>query len=174
TPELKLNQGATDLILVDLGRGQNRLGGSCLAQVYKAVGSEPADLDDAEDLKAFFAVVQGLNSDSKILAYHDRSDGGLFVTVAEMAFAAHCGADISLDVLADDEQGLAAALFNEELGAVLQIRRADIEEVLAQFEAAGLGDCTAVIGAPNEDDQITFSFRDEEFLSNSRVEWQRE
>lgn len=173
TPELKLNQGATDLILVDLGRGQNRIGASCFAQVYGKVGSVPADLDDAEDLKAFFAVVQGLNSDDYILAYHDRSDGGLFATVTEMAFAAHCGADISLDVLADDKQGLAAALFNEEVGAVLQVRSDDLEDVLAQFEAAGLGDCTAVIGSPNEDNQITFSFRDEEFLSGSRVEWQR-
>lgn len=173
TPELKLNQGATDLILVDLGRGQNRIGASCFAQVFNQVGSVPADLDDAEDLKAFFAVVQGLNSDDMILAYHDRSDGGLFATIAEMTFAAHSGADISLDVLADDEQGLAAALFSEELGAVLQVRAEDTEEVLAQFEAAGLGDCTAVIGAPNEDNQLTFSFRDEEFLSGSRVEWQR-
>ena len=173
TPQLKLDQGATDLILVDLGRGQNRIGASCLAQVYGQVGAIPADLDDAEDLKAFFAVVQGLNTDNYLLAYHDRSDGGLFVTVSEMAFAAHCGADISLDVLADDEAGLAAALFNEEVGAVLQVRSEDLEDVLAQFEVAGLGDCTAVIGSPNEDGQITFSFHDEEFLSGSRVEWQR-
>ena len=173
TPQLRLDQGATDLILVDLGRGQNRIGASCFAQVFNQLGSIPADLDDAEDLKAFFAVVQGLNADDLILAYHDRSDGGLLVTVAEMAFAAHSGADISLDVLADDQAGLAAALFNEEVGAVLQVRSEDVEEVLAQFEAAGLGDCTAVIGAPNEDNQITFSFRDEEFLSANRVEWQR-
>src|SRR5690606_32239606 len=93
TPELKLNQGATDLILVDLGRGQNRIGASCFAQVFNQVGAVPADLDDAEDLKAFFAVVQGLNSDDMILAYHDRSDGGLFATIAEMTFAAHSGAD---------------------------------------------------------------------------------
>src|SRR5690554_4048544 len=173
TPELKLNQGNTDLVLVDLGRGQNRLGGSCLAQVYGQVGSVPADLDDAEDLKAFFAVVQGLNADGKILAYHDRSDGGLFATVTEMAFAAHTGVNVNLDVLADDEEGLAAALFSEELGAVLQVRREDLEEVFAQFDAAGLADCTAVIGAPNEDGQVTFSFRDEEVLSERRVNWHR-
>src|SRR5690554_9604 len=173
TPELKLNEGETDLILVDLGRGQNRLGGSCLAQVYGQVGAIPADLDDAEDLKAFFAVVQGLNADDKILAYHDRSDGGLFATVVEMAFAAHCGVNVNLDVLADDNQGLAAAMFSEELGAVLQIRRDDLEEVFAQFEAAGLSECTSVIGAPNEDGQITFSFRDQDFLSESRVNWHR-
>ena len=177
TPQLKLRDGDdsidSDLILVDLGRGQNRLGASCFAQVYGKVGAVPADLDDAEDLKAFFAVVQGLNADGKLLAYHDRSDGGLFATIAEMAFAGHCGADISLDLLADDEAGLAAALFAEEIGAVMQVRRGDVEEVLAQFEAAGLGDCTAVIGSPNDDGQITFSFRDEEFLSESRITWQR-
>src|SRR5690606_3508054 len=173
TPQLRLDQGETDLIVVDLGRGQNRLGASCFAQVYGKVGAVPADLDDAEDLKAFFAVVQGLNADGKLLAYHDRADGGLFATITEMAFAGHCGADIAMDMLADDEAGLAAALFAEEIGAVLQVRRDDVEEVLAQFEAAGLGDCTAVIGSPNDDDQITFSFRDEEFLSESRVNWQR-
>ena len=177
TPQLKLEQGGdaidTDLILVDLGRGQNRTGASCFAQVFGKVGAVPADLDDAEDLKAFFAVVQGLNGDDKILAYHDRADGGLFATVVEMAFAAHCGVDISMDLLAEAEDGLAAALFAEEPGAVLQVKRDDLEEVLAQFEAAGLGDCTSVIGTPNYDDQITFSYCDEEFLSESRVNWQR-
>ncbi|WP_221800612.1 phosphoribosylformylglycinamidine synthase [Oceanobacter mangrovi] len=172
TPELNKDE-ASELILVDLGRGQNRLGASCLAQVYQQVGDVPADLDDAEDLKAFFAVVQGLNADGKLLAYHDRADGGLFATLVEMAFASHAGLDISMDLLADSQEELAAALFSEELGAVMQIRREDLEEVLAQFEAAGLGDCTAVIGAPNDDDQITFSFQDEEFLSESRVNWQR-
>ncbi len=177
TPQLKLEQGGeaieSDLILVDLGRGQNRTGASCFAQVFGKVGAVPADLDDAEDLKAFFAVVQGLNGDDKILAYHDRADGGLFATVVEMAFAAHCGVDISMDLLAEAEDGLAAALFAEEPGAVLQVKREDLEEVLAQFEAAGLGDCTSVIGAPNEDGQITFSYCEEEFLSESRVNWQR-
>src|SRR5690606_18099748 len=119
TPQLKLSQSGvaleSDLIVVDLGRGQNRLGASCFAQVYGKVGAVPADLDDAEDLKAFFAVVQGLNSDNKLLAYHDRADGGLFATITEMAFAGHCGADIAMDMLADDEAGLAAALFAEEI-----------------------------------------------------------
>ncbi|MFP6844455.1 MAG: phosphoribosylformylglycinamidine synthase [Thalassolituus sp.] len=173
TPQLKTNAGETDLVLVDLGRGQNRLGASCLAQVYQQVGQQPADLDDAEDLKAFFAVVQGLNSDDKLLAYHDRSDGGLFATLTEMAFAGHCGIDVKLDLLAETEADLAAALFAEELGAVMQVRRDDLEEVLAQFEGAGLGECTQVIGSINEDDQIIFSFQDEDVLSESRVTWQR-
>ncbi len=173
TPQLRADKGETDLLLIDLGRGQNRLGASCLAQVYGQVGSVPADLDDAEDLKAFFAVMQGLNLDGKLLAYHDRSDGGLFATLTEMAFAGHLGLDIKMDLLADSEDELAAALFAEELGGVIQVRRDDLEEVLAQFEAAGLGDCTQVIGSINDDDQITFSFQDEEFLSESRVNWQR-
>ena len=173
TPQLQRDAGATDLILVDLGRGQNRLGASCLAQVFNQVGDVAPDLDDAEDLKAFFAVIQGLNSDRKLLAYHDRSDGGLFATLTEMAFAGHCGLDIKLDLLAETQDDLAAALFAEELGAVMQVQRDDVEEVLAQFEAAGLGDCTQVIGTVNDDDQITFSFQDEEFLSESRVTWQR-
>ena len=173
TPSNGYEGGETDLLLIDLGRGQNRLGASCLAQVYGEVGSVPADLDDAEDLKAFFAVMQGLNADSKLLAYHDRSDGGLFATLTEMAFAGHCGMDIKMDLLAESQDDLAAALFAEELGGVIQVRRDDLEEVLAQFEAAGLGDCTQVIGTLNEDDQITFSFQDEEFLTESRVNWQR-
>ena len=173
TPELKLNAGDSDLVLVDLGRGKNRIGASCFAQVFGKVGSVPADLDDAEDLKAFFAVVQGLNADNKLLSYHDRADGGLFATVTEMAFAAHCGVDISMDLLSESKDGLAAALFAEEPGAVMQVKRDDLEEVLAQFEAAGLGDCTAVIGSPNTDGLITFSYQDEEFLSETRVNWQR-
>ena len=170
---MQRDAGATDLILVDLGRGQNRLGASCLAQVFNKVGDIAPDLDDAEDLKAFFAVIQGLNSDRKLLAYHDRSDGGLFSTLTEMAFAGHCGLDIKLDLLAETEDDLAAALFAEELGAVIQVQRDDLEEVLAQFEAAGLGDCTQVIGTVNDDDQIIFSFQEEEFLSESRITWQR-
>lgn len=173
TPQLRLDQGDTDLLLIDLGRGQNRLGASCLAQVYQQLGDVAPDLDNAEDLKAFFAVIQGLNADNRLLAYHDRSDGGLFATLVEMAFAAHCGLDINLDLLADSRQQLAAALFAEELGAVIQVRRDDLEEVLAQFEGAGLGDCTAVIGGINDDNQITFSYQDEEFLSESRINWQR-
>ncbi|HCP05460.1 MAG TPA: phosphoribosylformylglycinamidine synthase, partial [Pseudomonas sp.] len=114
TPQLRLDHGATDLILIDLGRGQNRLGGSALAQVYNKIGQQVPDLDDAEDLKAFFAVIQGLNQDELLLAYHDRSDGGLFTTLTEMAFAARCGLNINLDVLAQDASTLAEVLFNEE------------------------------------------------------------
>jgi phosphoribosylformylglycinamidine synthase len=137
------------------------------------VGKTSADLDDAEDLAAFFAVIQGLNQDDKILAYHDRSDGGLFSTVTEMAFAGRTGVTIKLDTLADSEAELAGALFNEELGAVLQIRRSDIEFVLTQLQGAGLGEMSHIIGALNEDDQIEFNFNEDEVLANSRMTYQR-
>ena len=124
--------------MLGLGGGQSRCVACCRVQVYVEVGSVPVDLDDAEDLKAFFAVMQGLNADNKLLAYHDRSDGGLFATLTEMAFAGHVGMDVKMDLLAESEDELAAALFAEELGGVIQVRRDDLEEVLAQFEAAGL------------------------------------
>ena len=101
TPELRMDKGETDLILIDLGRGQNRMGASILAQVYSKLGRQAPDVDDAEDLKAFFAVIQGLNADGHLLAYHDRSDGGLLVSVLEMAFAGHCGLSLQLDGLVE-------------------------------------------------------------------------
>ena len=90
TPQLRLDKGETDLILIDLGRGQNRMGASILAQVYSHMARQAPDVDDAEDLQAFFAVIQGLNADGLLLAYHDRSDGGLLTAALEMAFAGHC------------------------------------------------------------------------------------
>jgi phosphoribosylformylglycinamidine synthase len=173
TPQLHLDQGDTDLILIDLGRGQNRLGGSALAQVYNSIGQAAPDLDDAEDLKAFFAVIQGLNQDELLLAYHDRSDGGLLATLAEMAFAGHCGLQIQLDVLADAANELPAVLFNEELGAVIQVRQSDTEAVLSQLSAAGLGDCSAVIGQPQIAQNFSFNFADDDVLTGSRASWQR-
>ena len=173
TPELKRDQGPTDLILIDLANGQNRLGGSALAQVYKQVGAVTPDVDDAEDLKAFFAVIQGLNIDGKLLAYHDRSDGGLFTTLAEMCFAGHLGADIKLDLLAEDSSHFAREIFNEELGAVIQVKQEDTEAVLQQFTAAGLGEHTLVIGQPNEDDHLRFIFDDKIVLENKRSYYQQ-
>src|SRR5690606_19240837 len=158
TPQLRLDKGETDLILIDLGRGQNRLGGSILAQTYARLGQVGPDLDDAEDLKAFFAVIQGLNADGHILAYHDRSDGGLLTTVLEMAFAGHCGLDLNLAALADEASELPAVLFNEELGAVIQVHQDATAEILAQFSAAGLGDCVAVIGKPVNGGDVVIRF----------------
>ncbi|WP_434050527.1 phosphoribosylformylglycinamidine synthase [Marinobacter salarius] len=173
TPQLATDAGDTDLILVDLAAGQNRLGGSALAQVYRQVGAVAPDLDDPEDIKAFFAVIQGLNADSKLLSYHDRSDGGLFVTLAEMSFAGHTGIDIKLDGLAEDASQFARELFNEELGAVIQVRREDTGFVLQQFSAAGLGDHTSVIGTVNQDDHIRYTFEGQSVISRPRADLQR-
>ncbi|WP_313224743.1 phosphoribosylformylglycinamidine synthase [Stutzerimonas nitrititolerans] len=168
TPQLRLDKGATDLILIDLGRGQNRMGGSILAQVYGKLGRQAPDVDDAEDLQAFFAVIQGLNADGLLQAYHDRSDGGLLTTVLEMAFAGHCGLNLNLDGLLDDADEVPAVLFSEELGAVIQVRQDDTEIVLAQFSAAGLGDCVAVIGQPINNGYISIRLAGNEVFSGDR------
>ncbi|MCP8463417.1 phosphoribosylformylglycinamidine synthase [Pseudomonas sp. ZM23] len=173
TPQLRLDKGETDLILIDLGRGKNRMGGSILAQVNGQIGRAAPDVDDAEDLKAFFAVIQGLNADGHLLAYHDRSDGGLMATVAEMAFAGHCGLDLRLDALADSREELIAVLFNEELGAVIQVHEGATPEVLAQFSAAGLEDCVAVIGQPVNGADIELSFNGERVFADQRRNLQR-
>ncbi|SIS07112.1 phosphoribosylformylglycinamidine synthase [Aquipseudomonas alcaligenes] len=174
TPQLRLDKGETDLILIDLGRGQNRMGGSILAQTHAQLGQAVPDVDDAEDLKAFFAVIQGLNADGHLLAYHDRSDGGLLTTVLEMAFAGHCGLNLFLDGLADEAAELAAVLFNEELGAVIQVRQDATPEVLAQFSAAGLDDCVAVIGQPVNGSDVAISFNGEPVFGGQRRLLQRQ
>ncbi|MEW5740655.1 MAG: phosphoribosylformylglycinamidine synthase [Myxococcota bacterium] len=151
TPELNLEAGPSTLVLVDLGAGKHRLGGSALAQVYGELGETPPDVDDAEALKAFFEVVQRLNEDGKLLAYHDRSDGGLFVTLAEMAFASGCGLDIELSGLHGPD---AAVLFSEELGAVLQVRSADARDVVQAFASRGVH--ALPIGAPTSGEGLSF------------------
>lgn len=174
TPELRMDKGETDLILIDLGRGQNRMGGSILAQTFGKLATTVPDVDDAEDLKAFFAVIQGLNSDGRLLAYHDRSDGGLLVTVLEMAFAGHCGLNLRLDALADDLSGIPAVLFSEELGAVVQVRQEDTAEVLTQFSAAGLADCVAVIGQPLNNGDVHIHYHDTTVYAGERRLLQRQ
>ncbi len=172
TPQINLEQDESDLILIDLGAGKNRLGGSALAQVYGQVGDACPDLDDPEDLKAFFAVIQGLNRDGKLLAYHDRSDGGLLVTLLEMAFAAHAGLEIKLDWLVDEPADAVDALFAEELGAVIQVNRQYTEEVLAQFAGAGIETC-GVIARPRYDDQVRVTLFEEPLLETTRLLAQR-
>jgi len=154
TPELRLDQGDSELILIDLGAGRNRLGGSALAQVYGATGDEVADVNDPPLLKAFFETVQGLNRRGLLLAYHDRSDGGLFVTLAEMAFAARSGLDIHLDALGSE---VLSVLFSEELGAVIQVRESDRDQVLTVLADAGLGQAVHRIGRPAFDRQVRLS-----------------
>lgn len=170
TPELRRDAGETDLILVDLGRGQNRLGGSALAQVYGEPGGVPPTLDDARVLKLFFALIQALNELGLLLAYHDRSDGGLFVTLCEMAFAAHTGLRIDVSELGPDP---AAALFSEELGAVLQIPRDRREGIFGAFRKSGLMRYVKVIGTVADDGMITVLHRGKPVLCESRVSLHR-
>jgi phosphoribosylformylglycinamidine synthase len=163
TPQLRMDSGPTRLLLIDLGRGQNRLGGSVLAQAFNALGTAPPDLDDAALLKSAFAAVQDLNRQGLLLAYHDRSDGGLLATVFEMAFAGHCGAEVALDALGDDP---IAALFAEELGMVLQVKTGDLPTVRAALDAAHLP--VAELGTPSTDDRIRFSFRQRALFEEPR------
>jgi phosphoribosylformylglycinamidine synthase len=173
TPQLRTDKGETDLILLDLGNGQNRMGLSALAQVYNEVGNSVPDVDDATLLANFFDAIQSLNEQGLLLAYHDRADGGLLVTIAEMGFAGRTGVDLNLDLLAEDTSELAAALFNEELGAVIQIRRHDMETVFNELNAAGLGDVAKVIGTLNPDLQLNCFFEDEEVYSADLIQLQR-
>jgi len=166
TPQLRTDRGETDLILIDLGKGRNRLGGSILAQVYKHIGNDCPDVDDPRVLKLFFAVIQALNELGFLIAYHDRSDGGLFATVCEMAFAGCTGIEVDLSDLGADP---AATLFNEELGAVLQVPRERREGILGAFKKAGLQRYAHVIGRVAADDCITVTYRGEDMLRDSRV-----
>ena len=151
TPQLRTGMDS-ELLLIDLGHGQNRLGGSALAQVFGQVGDEAPDLDNADDLVAFFEVTQALLAEGRLLAYHDRSDGGLFTTLAEMAFAGRVGIDIVLDNIAGDVPEAVAALFAEEAGAVIQVRAEDVDAVRQRYQDAGLAGCVHHVGTPNDDD----------------------
>jgi len=143
--------GETVLLLIDLGRGQNRLGGSILAQTVSQMGEATPDVDNPKDLKNFWNAIQLLSRQKKILAYHDRSDGGLLATVAEMAFAGHTGVDLEIP----NGHEVFSALFNEELGAVIQIRADDLDEVSLTLREHGFKACTTRIGTLNR----THTFR---------------
>jgi phosphoribosylformylglycinamidine synthase len=191
TPQLQTDEGGeTELILIDLGQGQNRLGGSALTQVHGVSGDVPPDAD-AGLLKSFFTAIQTLRP--RILAYHDRADGGLFATVAEMSFASHLGVSLNLDALCYDplmndvdgierkpqildgrmRDRMIAALFNEELGAVIQIRRDDRTAVMQTLRDAGLGACSHSIGTLNDADEIRVWRKAKSALAVRRVELQR-
>ncbi|MBF0460231.1 MAG: phosphoribosylformylglycinamidine synthase [Magnetococcales bacterium] len=167
TPQLRRDVGETELILIDLSRQKNRLGGSALAQVYAQLGNEPADLDEPELLKQFFAAIQTLNRENRIVAYHDRSDGGLLVTLCEMAFAGHTGLTVELAGLGTDPL---AILFSEEPGAVLQVARTERAAVLARLQ--GIGHVQAM-GTLNDTDQMAFLWHGAPLLQADRVTWQR-
>ena len=178
TPQLSSTAGDTVLILIDLGRGKNRLAASACAQVLQQLGNAVPDVDSADDLKAMFNAIRQLHRDQKILAYHDRSDGGLFTTLCEMAFASRMGLDINIDILAM-EQGNAAdegdaknwagqiperrnelsirALFSEELGGVIQVRAAEKSLVMDVLRSFNLGACSHIIGKPGTGPDISIS-----------------
>ena len=170
TPELQ-NKANTRLLLVDLGAGKNRLGGSVIAQVYNKLGQQAPDVDDAAALAGFFDTTQALNSDGKLLAYHDRSDGGLFATLVEMSFASHLGLNIDLDEIISDRKQVAPALFSEELGAVIQVNESDVATIVAAYAKVGVA--VASIATLSGGDCISIRFAGETVLAESRVNWQR-
>ncbi|MGO9444323.1 MAG: phosphoribosylformylglycinamidine synthase [Thiobacillaceae bacterium] len=194
TPQLRTDCGDTDLMLIDLGVGKCRMGGSALAQVYKQVGDDCPDAPTASSLNAFFEVIQKLRAEGKLLAYHDRSDGGLFVTLCEMAFAGHCGVKLELDDMCQDlirhaveDEGepefeletmtsaqrqakLMRVLFNEEAGAVIQVRRADAGAILQRFFDAGLRSEIHVIGEVSPDNRMRILRLDEPLFDKPLAE----
>ncbi len=163
TPQL-VNEEGTVLCLVDLAAGHHRLGASTLAQCFGIDGGTPPDVDEPEVLPGFFAAIQSLNKDNLILAYHDRSDGGLFATLCEMAFAGHLGLDIDLSA-SDDAL---AALFAEELGAVVQVRESDLPRVCAAFKSHGLETAVSMIAVVVDADRVHITLEDGE-LNYSRT-----
>ncbi len=172
TPQLKDEDSM--LILLDLGAGKNRLGASVLAQTYSQLGTDAPDLDDTAQFKAFFDAIQSLNSQGKILAYHDRSDGGLLATISEMVFAGRKGAEIELDTLAADENDLLGALFNEELGAVIQVKQEEVDAVADFFADAGLEACTHIIGwVLDKQQQLNITYQGEEIFTETRANLQQ-
>ncbi len=169
TPQLRTDLGDTRLVAIDLSKGKQRLGGSCLAQVYKQLGNETPDVDSPETLKGFFNAMQTLVRDEKLIAYHDISDGGLFTTVVEMAFAGHTGVDIDLSKLSSASGNDVDVLFNEELGAVIQIRESDVDAIHNVLAEHDILDCCTDIGRINNEDTLRFSRDGEVVLENSRT-----
>ena len=158
TPQLRTDQGNTELLLLDLGAGANRMGGSILAQVFSEFGDTAPDVDDAQALKGFFDVMQASMERGDILAYHDRSDGGLMTTLAEMSFAGHVGVSVDLSGLDEDTM---AVLFTEELGAVVQVLSGSAEALMEKFTDAGVS--AHRLGTLNANDSLEIS-RDGEIL----------
>jgi phosphoribosylformylglycinamidine synthase len=169
TPQLHQADEKTYLLLLDLGQGRNRLGGSCLAQAYNRVGGETADLDDARLLKNFFAAIQELNERGMLLAYHDRSDGGLLATVAEMIFASRLG--VSLQIEGSTTQ-LLEQLFSEEAGAVIQVAKNKLTQVQMVLDRTGAK--ATAIGRVEKEAALTIRRGEETILRLERARMQRE
>ncbi|HET8707680.1 MAG TPA: phosphoribosylformylglycinamidine synthase [Pseudomonadales bacterium] len=167
TPQLQLNGAGSELIFVDLAEQKARMGASALAQVYNLVGAAVPDVDSAAQLKTAFETIQQLNQAGKLLAYHDKSDGGLWATLAEMAFASHAGLDIELPAGVNP----LAYLFNEELGFVVQAAGSDVEAVANAFSGAGLN--AYRIARPNDSGVIRIQQSGQALFSDSRAHLHR-
>jgi phosphoribosylformylglycinamidine synthase len=165
TPQIRTGQPDTVLVLLDLGAGKQRLGGSALAQVYGQLGSEAPDLEDPTLLSGFFVLIQELLEAEQLLAYHDRSDGGLLVSLLEMAFAGRCGWQLDIAALGEDSL---AALFCEEAGAVLQLSPAALTLLRGRAEQLGLESCVQVLGSPQAGDGLDIRRGDTQILLASR------
>ena len=168
TPQLQTDVDS-QLLFIDLAKGKQRMGASILAQVFNQMGSEAPDADDTQTLKAFFDAIQTCLSQDLLLAYHDRSDGGLFTTLVEMAFAGHCGLNISLD----DDDNVLSTLFNEELGVVIQVSSENYDKVVDLFDRAGLGDATKMIATINKDEIISVSQNESVIFKSTRAQLQQ-
>ncbi len=165
TPQLRTDKGESKLLCIDLGRNKNRLGASCLAQVYNQLGQDVPDLDSAQDLLGFWQVLSELKKAGLAWAYHDRSDGGLFTTLVEMAFAGNCGLEIDLSGL---QGGALSILFNEELGAVLQVPTAEWDAVQAIVSSSTISDCCVEIGQISTNDQVVIKYQGDTLIDVNR------
>jgi len=171
TPELQQLDEDSSLLLIDLSAGKNRLGGSALSQVYKQSGGATADVDDALVLHAFFKAIQLLNEIGYLLSYHDRSDGGVFVTLCEMAFAGRLGVDIQLDT---EQNNIIPLLFNEEPGAIIQVENTTLEVVMQTLIDAGLRqEHLSIIALPNEKRQVNIFNKEYTIYSEELLELHR-
>ena len=196
TPELK-NVEDSVLLFVDLGFGKARMGGSVFGQVYNNMSGDAPDLDDTGRLKDFYGVIQQLVAEDKLLAYHDRSDGGLFATLAEMAFAARCGLNIDLNLLlaqtfitnhtalsqslrteevkalAEWQETIARTLFNEELGAVIQVRKQDVADIINLFYQQQLHHNVFEIGTLTDENTLIIRDGQTHLISDNLIKLQQ-
>ena len=159
----------TVVLLIDLGLGKDRLGGSVLAQVYGEVGYYAPDVDEPARLTRFFELIQRFSAEGRLLAYHDRSDGGLFAALCEMSFASHIGLDIALE---ETNRDTVRALFSEELGVLVQVRKADLQYILDTCYEAGMVEIHPV-ATLNQTSEIVITRRGKELFRESAVSLQR-
>jgi phosphoribosylformylglycinamidine synthase len=167
TPQIRVDQDVSYLILIDLGEKNNRLGASCLSQVYKIDDNNVPDLNSTDLLIRYFNYINKLKDIINVISYHDRSDGGLLATLCEMAFAGRCGMKVQINTLGDNAL---ENLFNEELGAVFQVTAEDLAQVTLLAEEFGLTNCFHILGEPSKDERIIIKHYDSEILNKSRAE----